>query len=127
MTYPQKQNVYLSGTKIGGFQHLPPTLTAQYHFLPDGRIRPYVGFGANYTMINAVNLFVPGVGPLDLSRTSLGPAAQGGCDYKIGRRTFVNVDVKKLWLEAGLTSAGTRVGTVHLDPILVGIGYGFRF
>ena len=29
---------------------LPPTLTAQYHFLPDGKVRPYVGAGVNYTL-----------------------------------------------------------------------------
>src|SRR3546814_1700100 len=29
---------------------LPPTLTAQYHFLTEGKIRPYVGAGVNYTL-----------------------------------------------------------------------------
>src|SRR5688572_9507101 len=28
---------------------LPPTLSAQYHFNPNGRVRPYVGAGLNYT------------------------------------------------------------------------------
>ena len=28
---------------------LPPTLTLQYHFVPDGRIRPYLGAGINYS------------------------------------------------------------------------------
>jgi outer membrane protein W len=28
---------------------LPPTLTLQYHFLPENNIRPYVGVGVNYT------------------------------------------------------------------------------
>ena len=28
---------------------LPPTLTLQYHFLPDSNIRPYIGAGVNYT------------------------------------------------------------------------------
>ena len=47
LTVPQKHDVTLSGAKIGTFKHLPPTLTAQYHFLPDGTIRPYVGAGIN--------------------------------------------------------------------------------
>ncbi|MFD1787549.1 OmpW family protein [Sphingomonas floccifaciens] len=29
---------------------LPPTLTAQYHLNPHGRLRPYVGAGVNYTI-----------------------------------------------------------------------------
>jgi len=28
---------------------LPPTLTLQYHFAPDGRVRPYLGAGINYS------------------------------------------------------------------------------
>lgn len=28
---------------------LPPTLTAQYHFAPEGKVRPYLGAGLNYT------------------------------------------------------------------------------
>jgi len=28
---------------------LPPTLTLQYHFNPEGTIRPYAGIGVNYT------------------------------------------------------------------------------
>ncbi len=127
LTYPQKQNVYLSGTQIGSFVHLPPTLTLQYHFLPDGVLRPYVGFGFNFTTINAVDLAVPGVGPLQLSHTSLGPALQGGFDYKIGPRTFFNADVKKVWLGADVSAGGAKVSTAHLDPILLGVGFGYRF
>ncbi len=129
LTYPQKQNVYLSGTQIGSFQHLPPTLTAQYHFMPDAKFQPYVGAGFNFTIINAVNISVPLAVPLplELSHTSFGPALQGGFDYKVGPRNYVNVDVKKVWLGADVTAAGTKVSTVRVDPVLVGIGYGIRF
>ncbi len=29
---------------------LPPTLTLQYHFAPEAKLRPYVGAGVNYTI-----------------------------------------------------------------------------
>jgi outer membrane protein len=29
---------------------LPPTLTMQYHLAPEGKIRPYLGAGLNYTI-----------------------------------------------------------------------------
>ena len=35
---------------------LPPTLTVQYHFLPEAKIRPYVGAGINYTRISSVRV-----------------------------------------------------------------------
>ena len=34
LTVPQEHRVYLNGTDIGSFKHLPPTLTLQYHFMP---------------------------------------------------------------------------------------------
>lgn len=74
LTYPQKHDVSLSGTKIGSFKHLPPTLTLQYHFQPDAQFRPYVGAGVNYTRLSSVNLAVPGVGELDLENDSIGGA-----------------------------------------------------
>ena len=36
--------------KLASTWVLPPTLTAQYHFLPDAPVRPYVGAGVNYTL-----------------------------------------------------------------------------
>ena len=53
LTYPQKQTVYAGGAEIGSFKHLPPTLTAQYHFTELGALRPYVGAGINYTNISS--------------------------------------------------------------------------
>ena len=43
LTYPQSLDVELSGTKIGTFKALPPTLTLQYHFMDQGALKPYVG------------------------------------------------------------------------------------
>ena len=46
LTVPQKQRVTIEQSALGGpvdigtFKHLPPTLTLQYHFLPEGTFRP---------------------------------------------------------------------------------------
>lgn len=127
LTYPQKHDVELGGTKIGTFKHLPPTLTLQYHFLPDASFRPYVGAGVNYTRISNVNINVPGVGALDLERSSTGLALQVGFDYAVAKDLTVNFDVKKLQLSADVKAGGTKVSEVHLDPWLIGIGVGKRF
>jgi outer membrane protein len=41
---------------------LPPTITAQYHFDPNGPIRPYVGAGINYTFFYDPHSVLPGIG-----------------------------------------------------------------
>lgn len=131
LTYPQKLDVQVNGVgKVGNFKALPPTLTLQYHFAPEATFRPYVGAGINYTLISGVDL--PVVNTLtgstsDLSNSSLGGALQVGFDYKIGKNSYINFDIKKTYIRADLLVGGTKVSKLTLDPVLIGIGYGFRF
>src|SRR5271166_1663796 len=115
LTYPQSQTVTVSGTSIGTFKHLPPVLTAKYDFLPQENFQPYVGVGVNFTIISDVNLAVPGVSPLKLNSTSIGPALQAGFDYKLQDHWYLNADVKwfKLGSDVDLPS-GAKVTTVHI-------------
>jgi len=130
LTYPQQQNVTvmqsaLGGpTKIGSFRHLPPILTLQYHFTPESRFKPYVGAGVNYTRISSVDLQVPGVGPLELSKNSFGPALQVGFDYRLTDHLYFNVDLKKTWISADVKLAGQTISKVKVDPWLLGVGLG---
>lgn len=133
-TTPQKQTVSLGGVKIGTLRHLPPTLTAQYHFAPTNpTVRPYVGFGVNYTHFSAVNLDAgPVLGsstPLDIDRNSWGTAIQLGADFPINDRLSINVDFKKIDIRTDVfvQANGTKLGTVKVDPVLFGIGIGYRF
>ena len=131
LTYPQKLDVKVNGVgRVGNFKALPPTLTLQYHFMPEADFRPYVGAGINYTIISGVSL--PGVDALTgtgsaLSKSSTGGALQIGFDYKIGKNSYINFDIKKTYINADLSVGGTKVSNLTLDPLLIGIGYGFRF
>ena len=132
LTYPQKHKVSIASgplqESIGSFKHLPPTLTLQYHFLPDGQFRPYVGAGINYTRISSVKLHSNAAGvDLDLDRDSWGGALQAGFDYKLGQNLYLNFDVKKVYIEADVKLNGAKVSKVKVDPLLVGIGLGWRF
>jgi outer membrane protein len=127
LTYPQQHDVELSGAKIGTFKHLPPTLMLQYHFLPTGAIRPYVGAGVNFTLLSDVALNVPGVGALDLEDTSIGGAAQVGADLRLSPGFFLNLDVKKVMLGSDVTAGGNTVSKVKVDPWLLSVGIGRRF
>jgi len=124
LTYPQKHKVYLSGTNIGTFKHLPPTLTLQYHFTPGAQFSPYVGAGVNYTRIGSVKL-LGGAG--DLENDSLGFALQAGVDYKLDKNWSINFDVKKVQIRSDVMVGGAKVSSVKVDPLLIGVGVGYRF
>jgi len=128
LTYPQKHDVQVAGVgKLGSFKHLPPTLTVQYHFAPDATLRPYVGAGINYTRISDVKLAV-GPTQVKLEKDSVGAALQIGFDYKIGANSYLNFDIKKVYIESDVTLVGVgKISKAKLDPILVGIGWGFKF
>jgi outer membrane protein len=133
LTYPQSQTVTVEHSALGGptdigtFKHLPPVLTAKYNFRPEGTFRPYLGAGINLTFISDVSLQVPTVGPLTLNKTSVGPAAQAGFDWKLDEHWFLNADVKWVQLHATVKYDGAPVSQLRIDPLLWGLGIGYRF
>jgi outer membrane protein len=124
LTYPQKHTVTLDGASIGTFKHLPPTLTAQYHFMPGKQFNPYLGAGVNYTLLSKVRLLG---GAARLEHDSVGLALQAGVDYQLDSRWSLNVDVKQLQLRSDVMIGGARASRVKVDPILLGVGLGYRF
>jgi outer membrane protein len=129
LTYPQKQTLSVTGVgAIGTFKHLPPTLTAQYHFTQWAGWRPYVGVGVNYTNISSVH-WNSNVSALDLNlkRNSFGLAAQVGFDVPMGDNWLLNVDLKKVQIKTDVSAGGTKIGTFKVDPVLFSLGVGKRF
>ena len=127
LTVPQEHDVTVEGVgKVGTFKHLPPTLTAQWHFLPGQTVNPYVGAGLNYTLISDVKI---SSGALDLAKSSTGLAAQVGVDFKVAKNCYINLDVKYVQLKSDLKVAATgqKLTTVKVDPMLYGVGIGYRF
>lgn len=132
LTYPQKHTVdIVSGPlseNVGTFKHLPPTLTLQYHFLPDGQFRPYVGAGINYTAISSVNLRSNIAGAtLGVEKSSWGGALQVGFDVKLDQNLFFNLDIKKINIESDVMVNGVKSSHVKLNPLAIGAGLGWRF
>jgi outer membrane protein len=126
LTYPQKQTVSsgVVGGEIGTLKHLPPTLTAQYHFTGLGGFVPYVGAGVNYTHFSNVDLVG---GAADVKRNSYGFAVQVGADIPLTKNLSLNVDVKKVQIGTTVSLNGTELGKFKVDPLLIGVGVGWRF
>ena len=123
LTYPQKHTLKAGGNEIGTLKHLPPTLTAQYHFTDLGAFKPYLGAGVNYTRFSSVEL-PTGV---DIDRNSYGLAVQAGFDYEVAKNVYLNVDVKKVQIRTDVSAGGSKIGEFKVDPLLVGVGVGYRF
>ncbi|KAB2894717.1 MAG: OmpW family protein [Burkholderiaceae bacterium] len=125
LTYPQKHDVRSAalGGKIGTLKHLPPTLLAQYHFTNFNGFKPYVGAGVNYTRFSSVNL------PLGatVDKNSWGPALQVGVDIPLTKQLSLNFDIKKVYIKTDVNVPGVTSGKFKVDPLLVGVGLGYRF
>ena len=125
LTVPQKFNATYSGGALGTFRALPPTLTVQYHFTNFNGYKPYVGAGVNYTKITNANLLAGGAG---LSDHTLRLALQAGVDVPLTKQVSLNFDVKKVQIRSDVYVAGVKQsGDLKLDPMLIGVGIGYRF
>lgn len=115
------------GTKVGETDHLPPTLSLQYHFIPDGQFQPYVGLGVNMTLFFDEDLTGPLAGSdLDLE-TSFGLAAQVGVDIELNDKWLLNFDVRWIDISTEAEVDGTSIGDVDIDPLVYGVYIGYRF
>lgn len=129
LTYPQKHKIRSAGTEIGSLKHLPPTLSLQYHFTGLGAAKPYLGAGINYTHFSNVS-FIPAVVTAlnpSIDKNSVGLAFGAGVDYEISKTMVLNLDVKKVQIRTDIKSNGAKVGTFKVDPVLVGVGVGWKF
>ena len=124
LTVPQKHDLSSSvlGGRIGSLKHLPPSLLLQYHFDAPG-FKPYVGAGVNYTRFSNVNL----PAGVDIDRNSCGGALQVGVDIPLSKNLYLNFDVKKVYIKTDVFAGGAKAGTFKVDPVLVGVGLGWRF
>jgi outer membrane protein len=121
--------------KVAETEHLPPTFSLQYHFLPDSTFQPYVGAGVNYTTFFSTDVTqtltdLTGITDIDLD-DSFGLALQFGGDFLLGDRWLINVDVRWIDIESDLTVSDGLVsaefGTVKIDPWVYSVNLGFRF
>jgi outer membrane protein len=116
----------INGT-VADTDQLPPTLSVQYHFTPESSVRPYLGIGLNYTTF--FNESTKGA----LEGTSLklddswGVAGQLGIDIDVAPNWFVNADLRYIGISTDAKLNGVGIGTVDINPWVVGLTVGTRF
>lgn len=121
----------LGNQPLGAVNLLPPTLTLQWHFLPDQTVDPYLGAGVNYTRALDRNLATTGGLPIHIDRNSLGLAFQAGVDVNLKDGWMVNADIKKAFINTDVSvNAGAgfvKIDSLDIDPWIIGFGIGKRF
>lgn len=110
---------------LGEVSHFPPTVTLKYRWNPDGVVQPYLGAGVNYTLFYDES---PGaVASIDYD-SSVGPALQAGVDFMTGEHTFLNLDVRKIWINTDVSINGGAINAdVDINPYVVSASVGYRF
>ncbi|VAW39879.1 Outer membrane protein W precursor [hydrothermal vent metagenome] len=122
------------GTNVVETNVLPPTLFAQYHFNPKGKVRAYVGAGLNFTLFFNDDLTTAaqtalGASNLDMD-SSFGLAGQFGIDFAMSNDWSFNIDAKYIQIDTTATFDST-LGPISVDvdinPWVLGIGFGKTF
>lgn len=113
--------------KVGETKHLPPTVTAQWHFAPQSNIRPFVGVGINYTNFFSEKTTGALAGQSLKLDDSWGLAGELGVDIDVGNNWFVSGQVWYLDIDSEATVAGAVKFNVNIDPWVYMIGLGTKF
>ena len=107
-THDIKLDVNGDSAKIAETDHLPPTFSVQYHFIPDGKFQPYAGIGFNWTTFfntdTVSELSEQGIN-LELD-DSFGVAAQLGADWLLNDSWLLNFDLRWINIETDAKLAG---------------------
>jgi len=104
---------------------LPPTVTAQYHFMSKSRLSPYLGAGLGYMEFFAgKNLTALNVNLSD----NFAPSVNAGLDYALTGKWSANLDVKQiLYSTHANVNSGAMGSNVPLNPTVVSVGVGYKF
>jgi outer membrane protein len=124
----------IGNQNLGSVNVLPPTLTAQWHFMPDQTIDPYVGAGVNYT--HSFDSSLKGTAgaingaDIKIDRNMFGFVAQAGVDINLKDGWLINADLKYVTMntDVQLNLGGwKKIDDLDINPWVFGIGIGKKF
>lgn len=119
--------VSLNGAQSANIRHQPLALSAQYYFNAGESFRPFVGLGYHHTNVDGESTTGPLAGTRLGVETGQGAMATAGVDFLMGERVFARVDARYLDWSSDLALDGAPIGTVNVDPWVIGASVGVRF
>lgn len=130
---------------LGDTRTWAPELVLRYHFgQADGRFRPFVGVGVNYTWFTNTRVtngsfveqsFGPGGTATASASSSWAPVVQAGLDFQINRRWSVGVLLAYIPTDTNVTLTGRTANgqeivshaKVRLRPLVTYLGLAYKF
>lgn len=119
---PVRHDVLINGAEAVRIKHLPPTLTAKYHFSNATRFTPYIGFGATAF----VAWDEKGV---DSVKEDFGYAGQVGFNYQPedAKNWGIYADVRYADLNPKVKVNDQTEFKLDIDPLIYTVGYSYKF
>ncbi len=126
---PFSHTAKLNGARAVDFKHLPPTVSLQWYFNPEGKVNPFVGAGLNYTFVYDEEVIAGGpvAGAKVGLDNSFGAAAQAGLAFKLSDSLDLVFDARWIDIDSDVKVNGSTVGTASVDPMVLGLTLGYRF
>lgn len=112
----------LNGARLGDFDLLPLSVTAQYHLPAYHGFRMYAGAGIAYSRIAQQNM--PGY---SLSNDSFSPVLQAGANFPLSDTLVLTGGLTVNFARHQLYQDGSSQGTVKLAPVTFGLAVGYAF
>ena len=93
-------------------------------FTPDAAFSPYVGVGLNYTLVFDEK---SDLGKLK-GKDSFGVAANVGFEYRMPNSPWgISADLRYIKIKSDLTLNGADIGTLTVDPMVLGVSAAYHF
>ncbi|WP_104494759.1 OmpW/AlkL family protein [Acinetobacter indicus] len=125
---PINHDVQLAGTDVVRIKHLPPTLTAKYHFKNSTGFTPYIGVGG--TAFVAWDERTKGLGDTDVKvKEDFGFAGQIGFNFQPAdaKNWGVFFDARYAQISPEVQIEGLESFDLDIDPMVYTIGYSYKF
>ncbi|QIC75125.1 outer membrane beta-barrel protein [Acinetobacter indicus] len=125
---PISHDVQLAGTDVVRIKHLPPTLTAKYHFKNNTGFTPYIGVGG--TAFVAWDERTKGLGDTDVKvKEDFGFAGQIGFNFQPAdaKNWGVFFDARYAQISPEVQIEGLESFDLDIDPMVYTIGYSYKF
>ena len=120
---PISHDVLVNGDKAAKIKHLPPTLTAKYHFKNSTRFTPYIGVGGTAFVAWDEEGLVKDV------KEDFGFAGQIGFNFQPAdaKNWGVFFDARYAQLSPEVTLIDNTKFDLDIDPMVYTIGYSYKF